>query len=52
MVPQSELTPEVLCEKIGLLYDNREAYAARMREQGFEDSLSTIIGLIEKYARP
>lgn len=52
VVPQSELTPEVLCEKIGLLYDNRAAYAAHMREQGFEDSLSTIIGLIEKYARP
>jgi UDP-N-acetylglucosamine--N-acetylmuramyl-(pentapeptide) pyrophosphoryl-undecaprenol N-acetylglucosamine transferase len=51
VVPQSELTPELLHEKLRLLYQNRESYATHMQAQGLSDSLSSIIALIEQYAR-
>lgn len=51
VVPQEDLTPAVLHEKISALYAKRGEYAARMRSVGIADSLEKIVALLEKYAR-
>lgn len=50
VLEEEEVTKETLLDAVHKLYDNRNTYIEAMRSSGQQDSIQTIIGLIEEAA--
>ena len=48
ILEEEELTKESLLEAVRRLYDNRSSYMDAMRDSRQQDSIDTIIGLVEE----
>ena len=48
VLEEEELTKESLLEAVRRLYDNRNTYMDAMRDSRQQDSIDTIIGLVEE----
>ena len=48
ILEEEELTKESLLEAVRRLYDNRSSYMDAMRDTRQQDSIDTIIGLVEE----
>ena len=51
MLEESEITNETLLAAINRLYENREVYIETMKRSSQQNSIDTIIDLIESVAR-
>lgn len=51
VIEEEELTDELLLESIKKLYTDRDAYISAMKTSSMQDSIKTIIGLIEEASK-
>ena len=51
VIDQKDLTPEILNNKLRVLYQNKQEYINNLQNQGISDCIPTIIKLIEKYEK-
>ena len=51
VIEEEELTDELFLESIKKLYTDRDAYISAMKTSSMQDSIKTIIGLIEEASK-
>lgn len=51
VLEEDDLTKESLLESVNALFENRNTYIEAMRSSNQQDSINTIIGLIEEYCK-